>query len=595
MKERIKQIKKSNTAIISTMLLFVIIKSIMFTLILTSHNGEFFSVPRFSLDFMPAYIATIILFVIPMLYFKKKGRIIYFAISNLILTGVIYIDLLLYRASSCYLGLKHLFYPELFDPSNNLPVSVKPIDILFIVDLVLIAVLVLFAIKYLKETKRSFIISTALIATCIGVITIANINNNFFQYHWVDYESMKNMGPIAYHAYEIYDAIEKQNRELTLEEKEKVDSWLEWNDEDLPDNEYKGIFEGKNVVYIQAESLENFVIGQKVNGQEITPVLNRLIKEGMYFPNIYEQNSGGNSVDADLMVNTGIFPLEESIAFLTDPEPVYNSMPRILKEEGYTSNTLHVIKSADYRWAENHKHSLGFDDVWDINDFKMTFRVGNYYSDQELFEQQAEKVKDKEKFYSMIPTATSHGPFYIPDEYKMLDLTEEQNENRLGEYFQMMKYLDTQIGHYLDIMSKQGQLENTVFVIYGDHGGVHKYYRDMIVDAPFEGDFWQEDNMKLPFIIYSPDGPVLYDEVHGGLVDVMPTVLYTLGIEADNIMGRNLLNTERNATVYTNRDKQRTIAGEVKNTEEEKRLLEAYDVSKIIIKDKYFEAESTLK
>lgn len=591
MMKYIKNLNYKSGIFVVLVSIYMFIKSYAFVGILTSYKGEYIGKVKIDLSLFPAYIAMIVIILIPALYFKGKGKAVYLVVINILYTILMYSDLLVYRSTSCYLGLRYIFKPTLFDPSNNLMFNPMPIDLIILIDVIVIILIAIVGNKVFNHSRRYLITPSIIIIISLITVFLVNSNTRFLKYDWVDYASMKTMWPLGYHYYEVKDTISKELRRGTDEEFAKVDEWLEWNKEDLPDNEYKGVFKGKNVVYIQAESLENFVIGKTVNGQEITPVLNKLVSQGMYFPNIYEQNSGGNSVDADLMVNTSVFTLEDSISFITDPEPIFPlSMPRILEREGYTSNTLHVISSADYRWAENHKHSLGFKEVWDINDFNMTFRVGNYYSDKELFEQQAEKVKDiKAPFFSMIPTATSHGPFYIPDEYKMLNLTKEQNENRLGEYFQMMKYLDTQIGHYLDIMNKQGQLDNTVFVIFGDHGGVHKYYNHMIIDAPFEGDWWQEDKMTLPLIIYSPNGLVLKSEVYGGLVDVMPTILYTLGIEVDGLMGRNLLNTERNATVYTNRLKERTIVGEVTSEEEKQRLLEAYDVSRIIIKDKYYE------
>lgn len=593
MKEKLKSLSLVNGLIISGIFIYMLLKTYIYVGCLVSYKGEYLAKIKINGELLPAYIAMVFIIMIPVLIFKSKGRVLYLCILNLIYTAIMYADLLAYRSTSSYLGLKYIFTPTLFNPSDNAGITILPIDAIVIADLVIIIAIYFLGKKFIKESRRGFIIPITSIILCVAVVNTINIKTNFLSYDWNDYASMAKMWPIGYHYFEAKDVISKQFRKTNESDFVKVDEWLQWNKEDLPDNEYKGIHKGKNVVYIQAESLETSVIGKTVNGQEITPVLNRLVKDGLYFPNVYEQNSGGNSVDADLMANASIFTLEDSIAFLTDAEPKYPlSMPRVLKENGYTtSNTLHVITSAEYKWAENHKHSLGFEEVWDINDFNMTYRVGNYYSDKELFEQQAEKVKNiKEPFFSMIPTATSHGPFYMKDdEFRFLNLTEEQNKNRLGEYFQMMRYLDTQIGYYLSILEEQDQLDNTVFVIYGDHGGAHKYYRDLIVDAPFEGDWWKEDTMKIPLIIYSPNGPAKTFETNGGLVDVMPTVLYTLGIEQDGLMGRNLLNTERDATVFTNRSKERQIAGEVKSEEEKQRLLESYDISRIIIKNKYYE------
>lgn len=590
MKDILKKIQVNKLIFLIVVVIVLFIKSFLFTAIATSFQGQTISKVIIDMQLLPAYLSMIIIIVSPALFFKGRGQVIYLLVVDVIYTIIMVADLIIYRGTSCYIGLKNIFNPELFNPANNFIFKYGVLDFIIALDVILLLIILLFGCRVYGEFKRNSMFAMITIVICSGVVYQIEKNTDFMQYQWVDYASMEKMFPLGYHYFEAKDTLTKKFGKTNEEDYKRVDEWLEWNNEDLQPNEYMGIFKDKNVIYIQAESLETFVIGQTVNGQEITPVLNNIVNGGLYFPNMYEQNSGGNSVDADLMVNASIFTLEDSIAFLSDPEPVYPSMPRILGNLGYTSNTLHVIKSAEYRWAENHKHSLGFENVWDIKDFDLTYKVGNFYSDRELFEQQFDKVKDLDKpFFSMIPTTTSHGPFYMEPEFKYLNLTDEQNESRLGEYFQAMKYLDTQIGYYLSLLDREGILDNSVIAIFGDHGGVHKYYREMIEDAPFEGDWWKEDNMTLPFLLYSPEvEPKTIDTV-GGLVDVMPTVLYTLGIEPDYLMGRNLLNTERNATVYTNREKERTIVGEVKSEEEREKLLEAYDISNIIIKQKYYE------
>lgn len=590
MKDILKKIQSNKVIFLILVVIILFVKSFLFTAIATSFQGQTISKVILDMQLLPAYISMIIIMVSPALLFKGRGQIIYLLVVDIIYTIIMLADLVVYRGTSCYIGLKNIFNPELFNPANNFVFKFVILDFIVVIDVVILLLVLILGKKIYSNFKSNIIFAIIMISSCAGIVYQIEKNTDFMQYQWVDYASMEKMFPIGYHYFEVKDTLTKKFKKINEEDLKKVDKWLEWNNEDLQPNEYMGIFKDKNVIYIQAESLETFVIGQTVNGEEITPVLNKIVNGGLYFPNMYEQNSGGNSVDADLMVNASIFTLEDSIAFLSDPEPVYPSMARILGELGYTSNTLHVIKSAEYRWAENHKHSLGFENVWDIKDFDLTFKVGNFYSDEELFEQQFDKVKDLDKpFFSMIPTTTSHGPFYMEPEFKYLNLTDEQNESRLGEYFQAMKYLDTQIGYYLSLLDKEGILDNSVIAIFGDHGGVHKYYSEMIEDAPFEGDWWKEDNMTVPFLLYSPDVKPQTTDTVGGLVDVMPTVLYTLGIEPDYLMGRNLLNTERNATVYTNREKERTIVGEVESEEEREKLLEAYDISNIIIKQKYYE------
>lgn len=63
-----------------------------------------------------------------------------------------------------------------------------------------------------------------------------------------------------------------------------------------------------NVIVVQMEAFQNFLIHLKLGDQEVTPVLNRLAEEGYYFPYVYQQIGQGNTSDAEFMSNTSIYP-----------------------------------------------------------------------------------------------------------------------------------------------------------------------------------------------------------------------------------------------------------------------------------------------
>ena len=166
--------------------------------------------------------------------------------------------------------------------------------------------------------------------------------------------------------------------ELNVTIKKDVDNWIEENKEDIEPNEYAGVFKGKNVLFLQIESLENFVINKKTNGKEITPFLNKLTREGLYFNNIYQQNNAGNSIDCDFLVNTSVYPLGGiTITALNYGEKVYsNSLPRILKSEGYETITTHAEENDSFNWNELHKNCFGVDKLWDITKYDYDETVG---------------------------------------------------------------------------------------------------------------------------------------------------------------------------------------------------------------------------
>ncbi|MBS2904766.1 hypothetical protein KFV96_27005, partial [Klebsiella pneumoniae] len=91
------------------------------------------------------------------------------------------------------------------------------------------------------------------------------------------------LSTIGYH---LHDAVtvyyNTRPYELTEQDKSEMNNYFEFKNENLPDNEYFASAKGKNLIYVQVESLEDFVINQEINGQEITPNLNKLVEKSIY-------------------------------------------------------------------------------------------------------------------------------------------------------------------------------------------------------------------------------------------------------------------------------------------------------------------------
>ena len=129
-------------------------------------------------------------------------------------------------------------------------------------------------------------------------------------------------------------------------------------------------------------------------------------------------------------------------------------------------------------------------------------------------------------------------------------------------------------------------------MIYGDHCGVHKFYEDLITDAPLEGDWWKDNDKEIPFIIYNKDIEGETISKAGGQVDFLPTISYLLGIDKekfqDTSMGRILVNTNRDSTILNNGE----IKGTPKDEEEKEHLEDTFKIADFIIEGNYF---NTLK
>ncbi|MDV4151789.1 LTA synthase family protein [Clostridium sp. AL.422] len=565
-----------------------------------------------SIDFSTMYFGKpviighllIIVLIFSIIYlFKYKGKIKAALAINLIISILFLLDIWYYRANGTFLSIRHILHPEIFNPIGKSLFNFRIVDLLFFIDFVVFFALFRFnKIREFKDNSKF----TIRIIKAVSIFLLSGVmiylthyytdikgasGKSFLSLSWAPYQTFSDMSPLGYHGYDLsyYTGLDK---ELTSSEIEEIDSWFEYNDENLEDNEYAGYLEGKNLIAIQVESLENFVINQEVYGQEITPTLNKLLSNSLYFDNIYEQNNSGTSSDADLLVNASVYPHRALRTFLTYPWVEYNSLQKLLNDEGYTTISTHAELPGSWNWAEPHV-KFEADELWELKDFNVDEIIGPGLSDESYLKQVSDKLKDvQEPYYTFIATLTSHGPFEIPDDKKLLDLPEELDENMLGAYFQSIRYTDESISLFLEELNKNGQLNNTVIMIYGDHGGVHKFYEDMITDAPLEGDWWKVNQSKIPFIIYnnSIEGTTISNA--GGQVDFLPTISYLLGVDKDKFMdtsmGRILVNTNRNSTILNSGE----IVGTPKDQKEEAHLKDIFKIADNIIEGNYFKLKN---
>lgn len=99
---------------------------------------------------------------------------------------------------------------------------------------------------------------------CVDALQLGEFGDSIIFNQWTTLMEVKAPGPIGYHIVEGARSINKYfNDKPSSEDKKEIENWLTFNKEKIEDNEYKGLLKGKNVIFLQIESLENFVINQK--------------------------------------------------------------------------------------------------------------------------------------------------------------------------------------------------------------------------------------------------------------------------------------------------------------------------------------------
>lgn len=584
----------------------IVLKGIIFQSFVTNQDPYTFN---FSAGYDAAnpclyyYIAFALIFLSFSLLFKGKGRIIYTLVIDCILTLLMLIDTWYFRGFLTVPSVIVLTQMANLDNMSGSILSMTSIlDLLFLFDFIILAIYVYitrqsFTKKHSRAVKTficTFVLSIVFIIyvpISINVFNNKEVDNAYFFSNYDKSNTAKYFSPIGYHIMDCYTTYrDSKPYKLTQQDKDDVNKLFEIKKENLPDNEYAGISKGKNLIYIQVESLESFVIGQTINGKEITPNLNKLIQKGVYFPNIFEQVNEGTSSDSDLMVNTSMLPLRSGSTFFRYPNTNYNSLPNLLEGEGYSSIAIHPDKGSFWNYA-NGLTGIGFDKFNDFYSFNVDEEIGLGISDKRYFEQVVPMLKEqKEPFYSETVTLSSHGPFDIPAQYRELGLDDELDKSELGGYFESIHYTDKQIGNFLDLLDQEGLLENSVIAIMGDHTGVHKYYDNSINQLSNKEDWYlNTGNPVVPLLIYDPsfkEGKTF--DLYGGQIDVMPTLLYLLGVDKEKYentaLGRNLLNTEKSFAVITNG----TLKSGDNITDEEKEIyIKSLDTSDKMIRSNY--------
>lgn len=586
----------------ATTVILLVIKTIFFLGLVQEASADKLTYGDISTKFAFIYLAVVLSFYSLGYLFNKNKQIVFHILLNLLYGVLLVSDLWYFRANNYLLGIRNILYKGTFNPLGGALYKLKPIDWIFFIDIIILLVFVIVrkvrCSEYREVSKFTFTLRYSIIMMLISfisldVFSLGGWDAKILKAGWDVKMTIKGPGVLGYHLVEGVRTTERKLTGVSNKDKVEIDNWIKDNQENLQDNEFKGIAKGKNVIFLQIESLENFVINKTTNGKEITPFLNKLTKRGLYFNNFYEQNYAGNSIDCDFMVNSSVFPLGDRITGLNYGENTYeNSLPRILKGQGYKTISSHAEEPGEFNWAELHKNSFGADKIWSIRDYNYDEVVGYGLSDRSLYTQLAEKLKnEKEPFFLQVPTLSSHGPFEIDEKYRELGLPEEVDKSYLGGYFESVHYADKQLEMLFNKLDKEGILKNTMVVIYGDHTGVHKYYNDDIQKLSYEGDWWKKTDFKMPLIIYSQGMPTKLEEAPGGQVDLLPTISYLLGIDSSNYkntsMGRVLVNTNRTSTVI----KGNKLIGNIKSEEEKKHLLDAYKIGKKIIETDYFSSK----
>lgn len=426
---------------------------------------------------------------------------------------------------------------------------IRPGDIILLLDLLVLVIILFYNRDLLLLKKRFKVVTSAFVIILVPCITLASfgsdfgisvMNQEFFMYHTKD--------GIEVYASEVSD----QEEEIVKPQPIGFDLPEAINEADI---RYTGLFEGKNLITIQVESLQDMVINKSYNGQEITPFLNSLINnDSFYFSSYYQQLGKGNTSDAEFSSHNSLYPSMESISYLRFQNHAFSGLPVLLKNRGYNTMAFHG-NEASFWCREESYPAQGFNEFYSEERLEIDEVIGMGLTDKSLFRQGVEILEKEEgPFYGFFVTITNHNPYELPEDQITIEIKEEDQDTLFGRYIESVHYTDEAIEAFYHDLEDKGLLENTVIVIYGDHHGISAMdnsYNESV--SRFIGEEYDLDEMmNIPLLIHAPGMGVSesIDDV-SDQQDLLPTLKNLFNIENDSFtVGQDLLNTNDHFVLF---------------------------------------------
>ena len=342
--------------------------------------------------------------------------------------------------------------------------------------------------------------------------------------------------------YAVYDAFKtaqtsEQMAKANVSDLQSVKKYLKINYV-KPNSTYTGVAKGKNVLVIHLESFQQFLIGYKWQGKEVTPNLNKLYhsKNTLSFANFYNQVGQGKTSDAEMMLENSLFGLQSGSAMSSyGTSNTFESAPAILKQQGgYTTAVMHG--GAGSFWNRNNAYKqFGYEYFMPLSYYqnKPKYYIGYGLKDKIFFSQSIKYIERlPQPFYLKLITVTNHYPYDLDKKNQSIAKTETGDETVDG-YVQTAHYLDQAVGQLMRWLKKTGLDKNTLLVFYGDHYGISGNHHKASAELLNQDEFTNFDNLKfqrVPLMFHMKGLKGGIKKTYGGEIDVLPTLLNLLGI-----------------------------------------------------------------
>ena len=275
--------------------------------------------------------------------------------------------------------------------------------------------------------------------------------------------------------------------------------------------------EKPNIILIILESFTSSLLDRKWNGIEITPNLNRLKTQGIYFENFY---ANGDRTDEGLVSILSSFPAQP-ISYIINYQNKTAQLPSIIRDLEKIDYNTSFYYGGDINFANMKSYLLqsGVEKILDKSDFpseKYNAKWGVH--DHFLFEKVLEEIRVAQPpFFKGVLSLTSHPPFDTPF------ATAIKGTDDGSLFANSANYTDQALGNFIEKIQKSKIWDNSLIIIVADHGA--PYLDNTNFSAP--------EKFRIPMVWLGgvlDSIPKIYSK-YASQSDIAKTLLYQLNIE----------------------------------------------------------------
>ncbi|MBO6232923.1 MAG: sulfatase-like hydrolase/transferase [Clostridia bacterium] len=490
----------------------------------------------------------------------NRARIWTAIIINLLLSILLFADNIYYSFSSNVLSVAQLdnlqYGGEIM---KTLPSLLEWKQLLYFIDIIIMLLLIIFKeikiVKTKERGKKFAIIKSiyAILAILVFLFVSMDYVNEGIKTSYNKDLQIRNATIYGYHISDIINETNIANKAKYKnynDFKNNYDKFKQNSEKDYGTLKYdfEGLAKDKNIIVVQLESVQEFVINKTINGKEITPNINKFLHENIEFTNMHMQ-SYSTTADSEHTMMTSTFPMENGMSFAKYFTNTYDDIFKIYNENDYHTSYMH----GNYPYFWNRGNVYGRLKL-DKTEFKEEFEdcsedINGDLSDELLYIQAVDKMKEYRKpFFTEVVSASSHTPFTLEglqDRSKITIDVGKYKDTYFGNFIESMNYADYAFGKFIDKLKQENLYDDSVILIYGDHNGLSMYDEEML-------DFLKQLNPDLNDIQIKLN----YTRVACGLkipgisklkinkminkLDIKPTMAYLSGLEDGISLGTNM-------------------------------------------------------